>query len=84
MIYAQRQECLCSLNTKLTGDGCAVCNPAKSLEYALETIADLEAHRNMLSAELERLRSALEPTYETSPEGRAELDRIQKALDFDA
>jgi DNA-binding PadR family transcriptional regulator len=30
------------------------------------------------------MRVALESTYEATPEGRAELARIQKALDFDA
>jgi hypothetical protein len=68
----------------MVGDGCSVCNPAKALEYARETMADLQAHRDMLAAMLIRLRDALEPTYSMSPEGRSELARIQKVLDFDA
>jgi len=35
-------ECKCNLREKLVGDGCEVCNPAKALEYAKATIADLE------------------------------------------
>ena len=35
-------ECKCNLREKLVGDGCESCNPAKALEYAKETIADLE------------------------------------------
>lgn len=36
-------ECKCNMREKLVGDGCEVCNPAKALEYAKETIAELEA-----------------------------------------
>jgi hypothetical protein len=36
-------KCECSLRTRLVGDGCEVCNPAKALEYAKETIAELSA-----------------------------------------
>lgn len=36
-------ECSCSLRVKLVGDGCEVCNPAKALEYAKDTIEDLES-----------------------------------------
>lgn len=54
------------------------------LESARETMADLQAHRDMLAAMLIRLRDALEPAYSMSPEGRTELARIQKALDFAA
>jgi hypothetical protein len=68
----------------MVGDGCDVCNPAKALEYSRETMADLQAHRDMLAAQLTRLRDALKATYEATPEGRTELKRIQKALDFDA
>lgn len=38
----QDRRCDCSLATKLVGDGCEICNPAKALEYAKQTIADLE------------------------------------------
>lgn len=77
-------RCECTLAQRMVGDGCSVCNPAKALECQEETIADLRAHRDMLTAELERLRDALKPTYSMSPEGRAELDRIDQALKHDA
>jgi hypothetical protein len=35
-------ECECNLRTRLVGDGCEKCNPALALEYAKQTIADLE------------------------------------------
>lgn len=35
-------KCGCSLRGRLIGDGCEVCNPAKALEYATETIAELK------------------------------------------
>ena len=49
-----------------------------------EDVADLRVHRDTLIAELSRLRDALKGTYELSPEGRKELERIQRALDFAA
>lgn len=45
-------ECKCDFRTYMVGDGCEVCNPAKSLEYAKETISEQEA-------EIERLNAAL-------------------------
>lgn len=36
-------ECKCDFRTRMLGDGCDVCNPGKALQYAKETIADLEA-----------------------------------------
>lgn len=81
---APRPDCKCKFAQHMLGDGCEQCNPAKALEYVRSTMADLEAHRNMLAAQLTRLQEALAPTYEASPEGRLELERIQKALDFDA
>ena len=37
------KECKCTLAQRMVGDGCSVCNPAKALEYADETIAELRA-----------------------------------------
>lgn len=34
-------ECKCDMRSKLVGDGCAVCNPAKACEYAIGTIEDV-------------------------------------------
>ena len=76
-------ECNCNIRQKLVGDGCSVCNPALALELANETLAALEAHRNMVYEALIRLRDALEPTYSLSPEGRSELAWIDKALNYD-
>jgi hypothetical protein len=36
-------KCKCNLREKLVGDGCEVCNPTKALEYAKDTIAELES-----------------------------------------
>jgi hypothetical protein len=36
-------KCKCNLREKLVGDGCEVCNPAKALEYAKDTITELES-----------------------------------------
>ena len=66
----------------MLGDGCDICNPAKALEYARDTITDLTAHRDMLITELTRLHEALKGVYALSPEGRKELERIQKALTY--
>ncbi len=49
-------ECNCDMRTKLVGDGCDICNPAKGLEYAKETIDELRATVAKLTAELEGMR----------------------------
>lgn len=35
-------KCNCDMRTKLVGDGCEVCNPARALEYAKDRIEELE------------------------------------------
>jgi len=45
--------CECSLRTKVLSDGCSVCNPKQALEYATETIADLEADLELKAIALE-------------------------------
>jgi hypothetical protein len=37
-----KAECECSLRTKLVGDGCEKCNPAQTIEYLREQVAELE------------------------------------------
>ncbi len=36
-------KCKCDFRTFMVGDGCDVCNPAKALEYARETIDEQAA-----------------------------------------
>ena len=63
-----------------------MCNPAKALEYAHETMADLQAHRDMLAAALREAQDIIEElcACHKHPEPQATLDRIEKALNFDA
>lgn len=45
------KPCGCTMAKKLTGDGCEICNPAKAMELAKETIVDLAlANKRMLEA----------------------------------
>lgn len=77
------QGCNCTITQYMAGDGCGVCNPAKALEYARETMADLQAHRDMLAAALRRLIDCYSVSH--SPKMRADCwAQAQKALDFDA
>lgn len=76
-------ECKCNFRQYMLGDGCDVCNPAKALEYARETMADLQAHRDMLAAALRRLIAVYEVSH--SPKQRQECwEQARKAMDFDA
>lgn len=52
-----------------------------SLYQAEKKIAKLTEHRDMLIAQLEILRDALQDGYRRSPEGRIKLVEIQNALD---
>lgn len=53
-------ECKCDFRTFMVGDGCEVCNPAKSLEYAKETIEELEAECERLKGEQRVLADAMD------------------------
>ena len=76
-------ECKCTFMQYMVGDGCDVCNPAKALEHARETMADLQAHRDMLAAAMRRLINCYSESH--SPKVRADCwAQAQKALDFDA
>jgi hypothetical protein len=43
-------------------------------------IKDVKLHNLALVEQLERLRNALAPTYDLSPEGQKELERIQNVI----
>lgn len=53
------RSCTCEIRTKLVGDGCEVCNPAKALEYAKERIAELESSLTAEAEHAAQLRKAL-------------------------
>lgn len=53
--------CKCDFRTRMVGDGCEVCNPAKELEYTKDIIA-------VQDAEIDRLNSCLR--YEQHRAGR--------------
>ena len=43
-------NCKCDFRTHMLGDGCEVCNPAKSLEYTKDIIAVQDAEINRLNS----------------------------------
>lgn len=48
-------KCKCDFRTFMVGDGCDVCNPAKALEYARETIDEQAALIEEMGKALSRL-----------------------------
>lgn len=74
-----RSKCKCSLRVRLVGDGCEFCNPAKSLEYAKETIAELEAERDKLAALLDDAISLFAMDEYRSPAESAWVLRAKEA-----
>lgn len=48
-------KCKCDFRTFMVGDGCDVCNPAKALEYARETIDEQAALIEEMGEALEGL-----------------------------
>lgn len=48
-------KCKCDFRTFMVGDGCDVCNPSKSLEYARETIDEQAALIEEMGEALKRL-----------------------------
>lgn len=79
-------SCKCDFRTYMVGDGCDVCNPVKALEYARETMADLQAHRDMLAVALREANGIIEElcACHSHPEPAATMARIEKALNVDA
>ena len=79
-------ECKCTFTQRIVGDGCSACNPEKALEYATHTMADLQAHRDMLDRALREAIGLIEElcSAHKHPEPEASMTRMQKALDFDA
>ena len=61
-------------------------DPLKALEYARDTMADLQAHRDMLDKALREAQNIIAEmcACHKHPEPCATMERIQKALDFDA
>ena len=82
----QMRGCKCTFTQYMVGDGCDVCNPAKALVYARYTMADLQAHRDMLDKALREAQNIIAEmcACHKHPEPCATMERIQKALDFDA
>jgi hypothetical protein len=78
---AEPKQCKCSLRTALVGDGCEVCNPAQSLEYCRENLAEAVAERDRYKALAGELAEALE--HLTGPkECWCEADTKDSRLQF--
>jgi hypothetical protein len=60
----------------MTGDGCSVCNPAKSLEYATQTITDLQ---NDIACLVDALRGVIRVADRATVEFDAARAAIQQA-----
>ncbi len=84
-------QCNCSMRTRLVGDGCEKCNPAQTIEYLREGVADLEREVEALLAAapsmpaqqddeaLEVLRQLI-TAFEMSP-GLRKTIRVSRLLD---
>lgn len=71
-------DCKCNMRERLVGDGCEVCNPDKSLDYAKGTIEDTEEALKRSLAALRQMYDAFWGTSE-SP-GQDEANDAAKAL----
>lgn len=52
-------ECKCNVRTQVLGDGCSICNPMQALEYARQTISDLQEEITEERAHADKLAEAL-------------------------
>lgn len=66
-------KCKCDFRTFMVGDGCDVCNPAKALEYARETIDEQ-------AALIEEMGEALEGVVRVADRATDEFDAARSAL----
>ena len=56
-------NCECRIRTYMVGDGCDICNPAKALEYAYDTLRSMEEDRLALRVALNYARSGFDLAY---------------------
>ena len=66
-------ECNCTFTQYMVGDGCEICNPAKALEYAKETIKDQQA-------EIEHLHDLLGKANALARIRWNEIERLNKEV----